>query len=108
MEKYYQLNDRNDNWNYLNEHLFSENGHPQYSIDGLIITDTYPNRSGYLSLLLYDDKKKSVDVLAKLKRSGSFVGEIKCDLHPRWDRKGKYVSFDSAHTGTRSLCTIAI
>lgn len=108
VEQYYLLNDRNDNWNYLNEHLFSENGHPQYSIDGLIITDTYPNRSGYLSLLLYDDKKKSVDVLAKLKRSGSFVGGIKCDLHPRWDRKGKYVSFDSAHTGTRSLCTIAI
>lgn len=53
-------------------------------------------------------KKNTVDVLAKLKRSGSFVGGIKCDLHPRWDRKGKYVSFDSAHTGTRSLCTIAI
>jgi hypothetical protein len=29
-----------------------------------------------------------------------------CDLHPRFDRQGRFLCFDSAHTGRRALCTI--
>jgi len=29
-----------------------------------------------------------------------------CDLHPRWDRSGRVICFDSAFSGERALCTI--
>lgn len=108
IEQYYLLKDKTDKSDYLNVKVFSGNGHPSYSKNGLIITDTYPNRNGYLSLMLYDKEKKSLDILAKLRTPYSFQGSIKCDLHPRWDRTSQYVCFDSAHTGVRALCTMRV
>ena len=108
IEQYYLLKDTTDKSDYVNVKVFSENGHPSYSKSGLIITDTYPNRDGYLSLMLYDKEKKSLDVLAKLITPYSFQGSIKCDLHPRWDRTSQYVCFDSAHSGVRALCTMRV
>lgn len=32
-----------------------------------------------------------------------FRGEIRCDLHPRWSRDERMVSFDSIHEGSRQV-----
>ncbi|MFQ6676865.1 MAG: hypothetical protein ACE5D0_00975 [Fidelibacterota bacterium] len=108
IEQYYLLKDKTEKNEYLNVNVFNENGHPSYSTKGLIITDTYPDRKGYLSLMLYDKEKKLLNVLAKLRTPYSFRGGIKCDLHPRWDRTSQFICFDSAHTGIRALCTMRV
>ena len=30
--------------------------------------------------------------------------DLRCDLHVRWDRTGKKLSFDSNDTGRRTIC----
>jgi len=107
-EQYYLLTDLIEKYEQIDDTLFSENGHPSYSESGLLVTDTYPNRSRYQTLLTYSEFENKKSTLAKLKAPRSFTGGVKCDLHPRWDRNGEYICFDSAHTGKRALCTIKI
>ncbi len=33
-------------------------------------------------------------------------GDWRCDLHPRWNRSGTQVSFDSVHTGDRQVYVV--
>jgi Tol biopolymer transport system component len=33
---------------------------------------------------------------------------LHCDLHPRWDKKGEKVAFDSIHEGSRQIYMIDI
>jgi hypothetical protein len=54
-----------------------------------------------------------VALLADVKSMKKYVNpddyhNWKCDLHPRVSQDGKQVSFDSTHTGKRSLCIMAI
>ena len=67
-----------------------------------ILTDTYPDAERLQSLILYDTaENRRIDV-ARLKADPS-VGDsdIKCDLHPRWDRTGRRVCVDSTDRGVR-------
>ena len=34
--------------------------------------------------------------------------DLRCDLHPRWDRSGRQVCFDSLHTGMRQMYVINV
>jgi hypothetical protein len=34
--------------------------------------------------------------------------EIRCDLHPRWNRAGDAISFDSLHEGFRGVYSMEI
>ena len=84
-------------------------GHPSYSHDRrLILTDTYMDKYGCLNLLLFNVEKESLTKLGAFYTPTSFVGELKCDLHPRWSPSGRYVVFDSAHNGKRELYVMDI
>ncbi len=108
-DHYYLLKDRTNEFVIIGEQEFTSDGHPQYSPDRqLIITDTYPDRFRRQYLIRYDLRNEVRENIAILKSPLRFTGDIRCDLHPRWDRKGEYVCFDSAHTGSRSLCTIKL
>jgi hypothetical protein len=107
-DQYYLFKDLTDRFQPLNKDEFSEDGHPQYSGDGIIVTDTYPKRDRLQSLIIYDPKKELHAEIAKLKAPFSFTGDVRCDLHPRWDRNSEVICFDSAHTNKRSLCTLRL
>lgn len=79
-------------------------GHPG-GFGSLMLTDTYPNRSGYQFLLLLKNflSNESPQELAKLYHPLKFSGESRCDLHPRIDVKQKIIYFDSVYTGKRQL-----
>jgi len=109
-DAYTLFEDQGNNYEALGIDDFTSDGHPSFSPsdNNVFITDTYPDRFRLSSLILYDCKVNKRLVLAKLKQPLQFKNELRCDLHPRWNRAGTMVCFDSAHTGKRSLCTINI
>jgi len=107
---YTLFEDGSNEYNLVGKESFTSDGHPSFSpVDNRwFITDTYPNRFRLSSLMLYDCHDRKKYDLAKLKQPLQFKNELRCDLHPRWNRAGTMICFDSAHTGTRSLCTLNI
>lgn len=104
---YYLFEDNKTDYQFINSNNYSSDGHPQYcSANGFIVTDTYPNRFRIQELSIFDLKNNQKEIIAKLKSPLDYKEQIRCDLHPRWDRKGKQICFDSAHLGKRALCTI--
>jgi len=96
----------------IGEESFNSDGHPSFSPNKKwLLTDTYPDRYRNSYLALYDLNQKKRYNIAKLRQnkqfsSPDFFSNWQADFHPRWDRTGQKVSFDSSHTGIRSLCTI--
>ncbi len=80
-------------------------GHPSHK-NGLIITDTYPNFSGFQRLLLINSKEKSVRTLLQAQHNPIFNGRSRCDLHPRFSFSNKKVFLDSIDSGKRRLYSL--
>ncbi|PKA96787.1 hypothetical protein B0O79_0426 [Flavobacteriaceae bacterium MAR_2009_75] len=116
MEGYVLFEDQNiTNYEFIGKNHFTSDGHPSFDkSDKWMITDTYPDRFRRQKLLLFDTKSNQVEELALLKhykkysQSTELNARLSCDLHPRWNREGSIVCFDSVHTGKRSLCTMNI
>lgn len=108
-DHYYLLNDNTGKSEIIGRNDFTSDGHPQFSPSGdTFVTDTYPDRRRRQLLILYDMKEKKRYNIAVVRSPLNFTGDIRCDLHPRWNRKGTLIAFDSAHTGVRSLCTLSL
>jgi hypothetical protein len=87
----------------VGEGTLIRDGHPSYSPDGrALLLDTYPDEFGERQLFFFTGDGTLVPH-AHLHSPAHYDGEVRCDLHPRWNRDGQQVCFDSAHTGTRSL-----
>lgn len=82
------------------EHVLCIDGHPSYGPNGVVLTDTVPDMLGERRLLLIG-KDKQVSELARF--YDPQMGVKRCDLHPRWDKTGERICFDSVHTGVRSI-----
>lgn len=91
---------------------FRSDGHPSFDpSERWMVTDMYPDRRRLQTLILYDMFKECRYDLARLYMPPPFQTPSPdkhwaCDLHPRWDRKSRYLCFDATFTGERSLCTI--
>jgi len=104
-EKHYFLcKDRTSGRSIIGSDVLNMDGHPTYSQDGrFLLTDTYMDKCGCLNLLLFDVEETNLIKLGSFYTPAGFVGELKCDLHPRWSPTGRFIAFDSAHTGKREL-----
>lgn len=101
---YHLFTDKTDKYELIGEDFFTCDGHPQLSPDGKkFITDTYPDRRRIQSLILYDILKNEGKIIGKFRSPLKYKNQFRCDLHPRWDRSGKWVCFDSTYLGKRSL-----
>jgi len=111
---YYLFEDRSDKYDQVGERCFNSDGHPQFSRNTRwFVTDTYPDRFRLSNLILYDMENEIRYDLARLHSPMKYAGKhegihLSCDLHPRWDRTGKMICFDSVHAGVRSMCTLKI
>ena len=79
-------------------------GHCTYSPDGKwVLVDTYPNREGFQYVRLYRPSDKTLVPLGRFWNDPKTRGEWRTDLHPRWDREGKFVCIDSSCSGQRQM-----
>ena len=91
----------------------NSDGHHHFIDDDTFVVDTYPDKYRHIKLWKVNVKTDEVSLLADVKSLKQFVNpdddhNWKCDLHPRVSADGKFVSFDSTHTGRRSLCVMMI
>lgn len=99
--------DRTDDYEIIGEDVFFSDGHPSYAPDcRTILTDSYPNRNRMTSMYLYDLQAKRRINLSTLYHPFRYSGDVRVDLHPRWNRSGTRISFDAVVGGVRSLCTL--
>jgi hypothetical protein len=90
----------------------NSDGHQSFVNEATFITDTYPDRHRMANLYKVDISSNRVERLARLNSYKKFQSKPMrhwaCDLHPRTNRKGDMVCFDSVHTGKRALCVMKI
>ena len=98
---YYHIKDQSADYRKIWPELVMD-GHPSFSPDGsLAVTDTYPNRKRIQSLYTIKDDKVSFQ--ASVFSPFRFAGDVRCDLHPRWNRQGNEICFDGSHKGKRAI-----
>ena len=99
---YFLMKDKTNEFTHLWEHI-NNDGHPSYSPDKLkIVIDSYPNSKRIASIYIMSengDEKEVVKVFAPFK----YDNDVRCDLHPRWDRTGQKICFDACFEGKRGL-----
>ncbi len=69
-----------------------------------IIGDGYPIKEDYRKLWLYDTKENKAMLLVSVYSYKAALGDVRCDLHARWNHKGNKITFDSNHNGVRCVC----
>lgn len=89
---------------------FERDGHPMFcpSNKDLIVTDSYPDKCRDQKLYLANIKTGEVTELATLYSPFRYRGQVRCDLHPRWDRDGSHICFDSTVKGHRSMYILEV
>lgn len=82
----------------------TEDGHCSYSPDRKwILLDTYPDAHNNRRIFIYNIADKKHVGCGVFRSPPNMRDELRCDLHPRWDRSGTRICFDSMHEGTRQM-----
>ena len=90
----------------------NSDGHQSYICNSnWFVTDTYPDRRRHAKLYKASLADNKIILLADVKSPKKYQNpdpytNWACDLHPRISSSGKYVCFDSVHTGKRALCVM--
>lgn len=103
-EGYFLFDTRSGESRFIGAGTLNRDGHPSYLPGGKqMITDTYPDQYGELSLLLYDIVYDRVKVIHKQYMPSKFNAETRCDFHPRISPSGNYVCIDCIDAGKRTM-----
>jgi hypothetical protein len=80
-------------------------GHPMIARSHRwVVTDFYPDKSGRLPVILYNsDRNIRVDAHVFAHRPRTNDSDVKCDLHPRWNRSERLVAVDTCEAGNRQV-----
>lgn len=105
-QRYYVHDLVHDETSVLGASELLEDGHPTYLGNGTMITDTYPNYLRQQNLLRYDINNKKLEKLAAFHTPVDYVGEVRCDLHPRVNKSGDRICVDIVHGGRRAMCVL--
>ncbi|MGP6146566.1 hypothetical protein [Jeotgalibaca sp. A122] len=104
---YYLMEDQSGRYTHLFEGMTSD-GHPSYSPNkDIIVTDTYPDRSRVAKVLIATDGQE-LHTIAKVFAPFKYDNDVRCDLHPRWNRSGNAICIDSVYEGSRGLYRIPV
>ncbi len=109
-QRYFLYRDQSPWFEVVGEDVFTCDGHMSYSPDDrrYLLTDTYPDAQMKRTLIIYDTQTGRRADIGRFLSPRRYSGEIRCDLHPRWNRDGTQVCFDSIHAGERQLYVIDV
>jgi len=107
-EHFHEIDIHSGQWQVVGERALTQDGHCSYSRNGRwILTDTYPDLVTYertLKMHLPDEDRDVV--VGRYLSPPPYVGEIRCDLHPRWRDDDIVICFDSVHEGSRQVYVV--
>lgn len=107
-DHYYLMKDKTQEYKMFWPRLRMD-GHCSYSPNGsLVITDSYPNRKRMAYVYVCAEYQEQPVRIAKVFSPFKYDNDCRCDLHPRWNRKGNEICIDSVHEGKRGLYVISI
>ncbi|MDE0468387.1 MAG: hypothetical protein OYL97_15135 [Candidatus Poribacteria bacterium] len=94
----------------IGREVLPSDGHASFSPDReWLLCDTYPRGTERLAqLMVYNIAENRKIVLGEFHHEERFVGDIRCDLHPRWAPDGKTITFDSVHEGSRQIYLVEL
>lgn len=84
----------------------TEDGHPSWNPThpDWLVTDTYQDATQHQRLWLYHEPSgQRLEVGRFYTPPEASNSAWRCDLHPRWDYSGRYLSVDSMHDGHRQI-----
>ncbi len=83
-------------------------GHLVFSPDGQwMAADTY-RKDGWQSLALVHTATGEITEIGRFRHPEVNIEDLRCDLHPRWSRDGKYITVDTLHFGERKICLLDV
>lgn len=85
--------------------FLDSDGHPMIARSHKwVVTDFYPDKTGKLPVILYNpDLARRVDVQSFAHHPRSSDSDVKCDLHPRWNRSERLLAVDTCEAGFRQV-----
>ena len=99
----YYFIDMKGNEEHFSDSLLIDDGHPTVYNERYIVTDTYPDYTCKSKLLLIDTELHHVTVLGQFYSGMKYQGTKRCDLHPRFDKDSKSLTFDSVLSGYKRV-----
>lgn len=105
-EGLYYMEDLTQKRVHIPEKAFYDDIHCLYSPDRRFFTgDGYPfNEERKRTIWMYEVATDKCVELNRVLTTDPENTDLRCDLHVRWDRTGKKLSFDSNDTGRRTIC----
>lgn len=108
-DKFYLYRDRTDHVEAVGAGVMTVNGHCSYLPGGrYILNDTYPDRDRLQHVYLYEVASGRRIPLGSFHSPKEYMGEWRCDTHPRFSPDGRKVVIDSPHQGGRQMYLIDI
>ncbi len=110
-EKFYLYQDRTTNVEVVGPDEMGINGHNTYvpgTKNNWVLNDTYPDAQRNQHPYLFHLPTQRKLALGHFFSPPSYVGEWRCDTHPRSSRDGKWVCIDSPHQDGRQMYLIDI
>lgn len=72
----------------------------------MIVADSKPDRILNQHLFIFNLSTGSTSHIGTFHSPKEYRGPVRCDLHPRWDRKGEFVAVDVVNDGKRCLAVV--
>ncbi len=83
-------------------------GHLIFSPDGKwLAADTYP-KDGMQKIALVEVSTGELTEIGRFNHPAVPIGEVRCDLHPRWSADSRYITIDTIHFGERKIALFDI